>query len=481
MKMHLARGCARTLGLAIGLAVLACVIGTEVSSAAVPPEGINCVASDGKISGRGATDQELAQKAFISAYREDFCGNVAEQFSGDPAGDNMVAYNYPAAVEHSDTGSGAGQKAASCRTDAFAGDSLPYTEAQLVELDGTPGKLGGCELPFEPPFQPKPSPFPNSGDHEAKVMTLPVAGEAVAIVVHLTAEDCGGTAPTSLNFTPEEVSRIFGGNATSWNDSELKETDPSLANCAKPITRVVREDNSQDTGNLKSYLVKVDNERSGAACAPAHKWSSYTASPNTTWPTTSEGGTCSELIKPTKSGGPEEIAKVKATDASVGYAALSDASGSGLIIADVRNATNTSFQPPNISKTANCVFTTLSLPGINAEESVGLNLEDNWSTNNEAPKSEGGNEEPNHENASDLGSKYPICGLAFVLVYTQDESSSNSQVAIKRLTADQRRTLYSYITFILSSAAQDLLSEDNFAPLPSSWIKTLREGFQANF
>ena len=52
---------------------------------------------------------------------------------------------------------------------------------------------------------------------------------------------------------------------------------------------------------------------------------------------------------------------------------------------------------------------------------------------------------------------------------------------ISRLTADQRRTLYSYSTFILSSAAQELLGSSFYAPLPSGWLTKLRVGFQENF
>jgi hypothetical protein len=49
------------------------------------------------------------------------------------------------------------------------------------------------------------------------------------------------------------------------------------------------------------------------------------------------------------------------------------------------------------------------------------------------------------------------------------------------LTADQRRTLYSYGTFILSSAAQELLGSSFYAPVPTGWLAKLRTGFQENF
>ena len=102
------------------------LIFADMSSAAVPA-GLGCQSSDGKISGRGSTYQNVLQKEYIKVYSEDFCGSVAEQYSGDPSTSNMIAYNYPKAVEASLTGSGNGEKGASCRTDAFNGTDVPYS------------------------------------------------------------------------------------------------------------------------------------------------------------------------------------------------------------------------------------------------------------------------------------------------------------------------------------------------------------------
>jgi hypothetical protein len=49
------------------------------------------------------------------------------------------------------------------------------------------------------------------------------------------------------------------------------------------------------------------------------------------------------------------------------------------------------------------------------------------------------------------------------------------------LTADQRRTLYSYFTYLTSPAAQNSLLTAGYASLPTSWLTPIRAGFQANF
>ncbi len=151
----------------------------------------------------------------------------------------MVAYDYRRRrMAGSATGSGAGLKATSCRTDAFAGTDIPYSVAQLKELDEAPGKTGGCGILFEPPFQPNPAPWPDAADTQGNVMALPSAGSSVATIVNLTEKNCGGTKPpATLNFTAKEVSRIFGGDAATWNDKELVETDPGLEKCTAPIIR----------------------------------------------------------------------------------------------------------------------------------------------------------------------------------------------------------------------------------------------------
>ena len=472
--------------LTASLFLLAGLAGTASSLAAVPA-GLDCVASDGKINGRGATVQNNAEAALAKAYRDNFCGVTGvESTEKGEAGNTMIAYNYPIAEKSKATGAGAGLSAADCRTDAYAGSSTPYNKKQLEELNGSPGggSLGGatCKIAFTPPFEPTPGPWPDTeaekADQAAKVMTFPIAGTAEALPIHLTAAECGGTSPGPISLTPKEVDRLLGGEASKWNDAELVATDAALAKCEVSIVRVVRVDNAGATNTTKQYLQKTQPNRTGASCflnnakAESETWAELNVSPNTNWPTE---GTCTELRRSELTNNASEVKKVVETPGAIGYADLSDAIGeeaktAGLILANVENATGTSMQPPNIEKGANCDFKLLELPGTTSNEAVGLNVAEGWATNNP-----GGNK----GDATDKGEKYPICGLTWDLVYTG--LSKEEKSAITRLTADQRRTLYSYFTFILSSPAQQLLNTIAYAELPTSWVGTLREGFQKNF
>jgi PBP superfamily domain len=305
-------------------------------------------------------------------------------------------------------------------------------------------------------------------------MSFPVVGGSVAIVVHLTAANCNGTAPTALNFTPKEASRIFGGDAKEWADAELVATNPSLKECKTKITRVVREDTGGATTILKYNLARVDNERTGAVCAPGKTWESYNPSTNTIWPGKQEPGKegeCSEIVTAAKTGNPE----LGETEAGIGYSDYAEAStnedAKNDILAHVQNATGTEFVPPNTGKGANCDFRTLSLPGLNAESAVGLNPEDNWATDNK---------EGNRGNAPRSGQQIPDL---WTHLGSRLYGPRQRRGAERDHSADGGSATDSLLVFWVHPVipAQETVNLFGYAPLPVAWVGQEREGFQANF
>jgi len=517
---------AGALTVVIGIAAAAGGVLSTGTALAATPTGNACNPADGQIEGRGSTYQTNAQSLWWNAYDTDICGDTpATGSQSTAAGNDMGIYNYTSL-----SGSGAGLKSANCRTDAYAGTDLPYTTAQLTTgLDGTPGNsvIGGCSgsanvpspLNFPPDSSSNPGgTWPNSSDATANVMSFPIAGSSTTLDVNLTSADCGGNATGPLDFTPQQLSDLLGGNILNWNNPELRNNSENawLANCNEPVSRVVRYDNSGTTGILKGYFLNVDPNRSGATstsgCDPS-PWSNYdnpSLSNNSIWPTNGtatgtgdgSGGTgvgftatanCSAIVSGSASGGPVLLQTLVNTAGGIGYADLSDAEldtgtlpggGTGLfksvlIRPGVESATNPGayVQPQNL-KGANCDYSALSTPDGGAPTGfVGLDVPaagssaaaDTWADDNTV----------NHENATDQGSLYPICGLTFDLVYSGLSASSGS--AIADLTADQRRTLYSYLLFILSSTAQNLLPTDYYAALPATWLPSIVSGIQANY
>ena len=497
------------------------VLSTDAAIAATPT-GNACNSGDGQIEGRGSTYQTNAQGLWWNAYDTDICGLTAATGSqSTAAGNNMGVYNTWTTL----TGSGAGLKSANCRTDAYSGTDLPYTNAQLSNaLDGSPASaagdtIGGCSgsgnipatLNFAPDLTSNPSgTWPNSTDGTANLMSFPTAGSSLTLDVNLTTAQCPGATIGPLDFTPQQLSDLMGGNILNWDSAELRNNGMNgwLASCNFAVSRVVRYDNSGTTGILKGYFLNVDLSRTGATCDPS-PWSNYdnpTLLNNSIWPTDGTatgtgdgaGGTgvgftatanCSAILSGAASGNPTVLAVTVANPGSIGYADLSDAElddcpigGTTLCKTQlIRPAVESATTPgqyvlPQNVKGANCDFSGVSLPdGAAATGMVGLDLgatpatNDTWASDNTV----------NHENATDSGSLYPICGLTFDLVYSGLSASSGS--AIADLNVDQRRTLYSYMLFTMSSTAQGLLPTDYYASLPAAWLPSIQNGIQANY
>jgi len=458
------------------------------------PAGINCVGADGQILGLGTSSGDGAQALLWNGFDADVCGNTPGP-SNSLTGNDMGVYN-PGATSTTAIESLEGLVVANCRSAAYGGTDIPYDVADLVGLDGAPGSaaVGGCPpLPALGQF-----PDPNaSGDEQAALMSFPIGGYSVALEINLTAADCGGTNPNPIDLTAAQVSAIFGGSTLVWNDPSLVVNNPALAGCNIPITRVVRYDDAESTTILRNYLVRVDDSRSSATCdtpytTPIYIGSYYTVAttwssfPNTIWPGGPDTGApgysspCSLVVDPGTNGGPALLGLLKRISGGIGYADLPDVmnDGSGLLSASVQNAAATTYSSPLSGRTANCDFTALTLPGFSSSDAVGLNLQDNWAADN-AEVNGPSYGSVDHEDATDLGSRYPICGLAFDLVFSGLSAGPDS--AIASLTGDQRRTLYSFMTYVLSSTAQDELGGNYYAPLPAAWLETLQDGFQTNY
>jgi ABC-type phosphate transport system substrate-binding protein len=217
---------ARLVALALGVAVVGPLATAAPSLAAFgttpqqPVAGANCQAADGKISARGSTLQENLEAEYINEFTQDVCGPVASLAPGagagnlvsgfgqgetgnnnDPAGNNMVTYNY--VPDGNLTGSGQGRASSECRTDFFGGSDTPYTSGQLGSgstantLDGPAAGAGdGCPAAgtAESPYIQPPSggwgTFTTGGttttDATDNVMGMPIGGGPVAIAVNLT-------------------------------------------------------------------------------------------------------------------------------------------------------------------------------------------------------------------------------------------------------------------------------------------------------
>jgi hypothetical protein len=427
--------------------------------------GSNC-RSDGKISGRGGLTAAKALALLLTGFQNDVCGAVS-----DTNGATMGSFNYDTL-----TGSGIGIESASCRADAFAASDAPYTSAQLNQLDGSPGATGCND------FYTLTSPYPPGAGHgwnypapsetAGTLMTFPIASTSIGFGVNLTSTDCGGTHTAPIQLTTSMISRLMSGDIKTWDDTSLRAggLNSWLANCHTAVSRIVRDDANQTTQNLKNYLVHADNNRSTATtCYVGGQWLAYAnASFNTSWP--GDGGkVCSPLLYPTSNGDAAQLSLCASTHGAICYADTPDLiAQSTLIRPSIRNATDTAYAAPSSGFAANCSLPTLVPPPGTPASAIGMNPTDSWATDNPSG---------DHGDVTFAGSSYPICELTYIMAYA---GLKNGGTAVSELNYDQRRTLASFLTYILSEPAQTKLSTGYFQQLPTTIVATLRGGVQAN-
>jgi ABC-type phosphate transport system substrate-binding protein len=469
------------------------------------PGGAACQATNGKISGRGSTFQGPAfTQVFIPGYENDICGTVALQYTGDPAGATMIAYNYNSTtstpVHVALTGSGQGEQAVACRTDAFGGTDLPYDQARLQAIWGAPGTwtfdgFANCDELTQnanatPPYTPSPnaaSPFyPSTANGatnaQANMMSFPVAGGAAAIGVHFNAADtnCPHTA-AATTLTTAQMSQIFSGEISNWSSV--------FPGCNLAITRVVRSDVSGTTQGVKDYFAKSSPTDGTCGSIAGANWSNtyVNINNNQTWPS---GGTCaSNLVTANGTGncsgaGSGVIGQVCNTDGAITYGDLRSwappLTPGPVFLASLQTAASAGGTPVFVNAgvvggLSNCNISGVAqLPGGGtASDFVGLNSADGITP---SPGNWGTDGTPTVSNITYTGSKWPICTLTYDMMFA-GTSAANPGGPTGGLTDNQRRTLYSFFLYVMSPAGQAGLASHGYDPLPASWLNLFRTGF----
>ncbi len=355
----------------------------------------------------------------------------------------------------------------------------------------------------------------------------------------------GSTTKPSVKLSIADILGLLGGTISNWNQLDgassytvngVSYTDtgenPSLLSCNVPVQRVVRADDSGTTQATVNFLNDASGSTGPGTAAPGGSSTVATcvasgtantgtfgaldsdivsAGHNNLWP--GEGGSenaptqgttagCTEVTPggfssshPTGvSGGPALLATLEATPGGIGYADISDeANDAGVSILtspSVEQASSATLStslgyvsgesvtsPKTSAGGSNCKGT-ITLPGSNAND-VGVDGE--WALD----YTTGGTFNPS--NSDDIAwtneptGAYGACTLTWDYVWGNDAGNASSADPQPELDADQRRTLYSYFTYVFSSAAQSSMSGAGYASLPTTVADTLRQGFQQNF
>jgi phosphate transport system substrate-binding protein len=241
------------------------------------------------------------------------------------------------------------------------------------------------------------SPFSDADKPAEPVLYFPVLLGPITISYKLSGVD-------QLQLSPDTIANIFQRAIKTWDDPAIAADNPGVKLPSTPITVAHRSDGSGTTDNFTKYLV---------AAAP-NTWTLKSGS-TIEWPADTQAGA-----------GNQGVAQIiTQTDGAVGYIDLSDAVGSKLSYANVKNSAGKYVEPTPDSASA-------------AGDGIKVNPDLTFAAIN-APGADA----------------YPITYQTWVIVYaTQADAAKGALVK-------------SYLTYLLNDG-QELLSDLDYAPLPKS-------------
>jgi ABC-type phosphate transport system substrate-binding protein len=361
-------------------------------------------------------------------------------------------------VTYTSSGSGAGleawgvnKKTPNYTSNAFVGTDEPPNVAQIGEIEANESKL-----------------TPET------VLSIPVAQESVAVMMHLPA-NCVATSKKNkgrLELTNVALEGIFRGTITKW--SQLTGVDGNAlsgsgCNAEAPIVPVVRKDQSGTTHIFKKYLSLI-NGTTFLTEAPKEQnktWTEVSEGPeSTTWPKNAK------VTKPASTGGGALVEEVAKTAGGIGYANLAEARlkgtftpgdgggpGTATFWAPVQDnglsTTSPKFQDPASNKDvaalaeANCKNTEYTN---SVEAFPPLSVSEPW----------------NEVTTSTTETKYTLCGLTYDLGLT-------SFSAYPGTSQEEATTAHDYLKFVLdakSGGGQKIIAGHDYLALPKGPVLT---------
>jgi phosphate ABC transporter phosphate-binding protein len=177
------------------------------------------IAAVGTIASPGSA---VAAQAYVPIVGEgsSWSANAIDQWVED-------VHQYGMRVSYTANGSSAGRQAFLNGTTDFAGSDIPF---QTQSIDGAPAE----------------NPQANSFAY------IPVTAGGTTFMYNLS---INGQRVTNLRLSGENITKIFTGVITKWNDPALQADNPGLALPNLPIVPVVRSDGSGSTAQLVTWMI----------------------------------------------------------------------------------------------------------------------------------------------------------------------------------------------------------------------------------
>lgn len=286
------------------------------------------------------------------------------------------------------------------------------------------------------------------------LVVAPVAQTAIAILAHPPALPAHAACVVS-QVTNGDLEGVFSGRITNWRQLVTASDAEPGGDCDQAITRVVRQDASGTTYQLKHYLGQIEPEALECTGEAPQTWAqlqpgSEAGSPNTTWP---RKAACQEGEGPVTAlaavgGTGATIEYTVANAGTITYAPLPQAQESASKwIADVYNGVG--FADPVAGENeANCAAAEYELPAGWAE-GVNVDWSDVYGSN---PTIGSGN--------------YPICTLTWTL------APANAAAVFGNKAGTTIRDYLSYV--VAEEGGQKDLFASWYRPLPAE-VRTAAE------
>jgi phosphate transport system substrate-binding protein len=265
-----------------------------------------------------------------------------------------------------------------------SGGGIKQITAQTVDFGATDKFLSDEELKAAP----------------GKLIHIPTVMGAVVVTYNIPG------APKGLKLRPEDITNIFLGKITKWNDSRIADDNPGVKLPDKPIIVVHRSDGSGTTSIFTDYLTSVSQEWSGKVGKGA----------SVKWPV-GLGGKGNEGV----------AGQIKTTENSLGYVELAYAVENKLPYATLMNKEGVFVEPAIKSITAAAAGALKHMP---ADYRISLV------------------NQPGKET-------YPIVGFTWLLVYEQQKDKVKG------------KKLAEFLTWSLHNG-QKMAAPLLYAPLPES-------------
>jgi hypothetical protein len=355
--------------------------------------------------------------------------------------------------------------------------------------------------------------------------------------VKLTVADVLGLLGGSINnWNQLDGASTYTVNGVTYNDTG---ENPSLANCNLTVQRVVRSDDSGTTQAVVNFL----NDASGATapspspgapggssttatCTGAGNattgtfgdldsdivtgghndlWPGELGAENAPLPATSTAS-CTAITPggstgPSNSGvsgGPALLSTLAATSGGIGYADFSDEKNDTAATVNMTSPTLENAFSSALTSTIGYPAGGSGVTYVAAQSGNGSNCAGNLTLPGTLPSDVGTSAEWaldagqsgqfNSSNIDDIAwtgepaGKYAACTLTWDYVWGNDHAANGASPDPEpELNNDQRRTLYSYFTYVFSPAGQESETTAGYAPLPSTNWDTLRQAFQGSF